>query len=263
MVFYDQKREKYYLTPEEDDPERTIQNKNNIGKVMFLTAVGRPKYDEEGNLTFSGKLGVWPFVKEVPAARRSQNRERGTLETKSIIVNREVMRQYLLEKVIPAIKDKWPQEDAHKTIFIQQDNARTHVRPNDPAFLETVAGTGLDIKLMQQPANSPDMNVLDLGFFNSIQSLTDCGNPETIEDLIHNVEQEFEEYNEAILYRVFLSLQLCMKEVINIGGGNGYKLPLMNKQRLEREGMLPHRLSCENGLYATALAHLAQFSFVS
>ena len=173
---------------------------------MFLTAVGRPKYDEEENLTFSGKLGVWPFVKEVPTARRSQNRERGTLETKSIIVNREVMRQYLLEKVIPAIKDKWPQEDAHKTIFIQQDNARTHVRPNDPAFLETVAGTGLDIKLMQQPANSPDMNVLDLGFFNSIQSLTDCGNPETIEDLIHNVEQEFEEYNEAILNRVFRSL---------------------------------------------------------
>jgi len=116
---------------------------------MFLTAVGRPKYDEEGNLTFSGKLGVWPFVKEVPAARRSRNRERGTLETKSIIVNREVMRQYLLEKVIPAIKDKWPQEDADKTIFIQQDNARTHVHPNDPAFLETVAATGLDIRLMQ------------------------------------------------------------------------------------------------------------------
>jgi len=225
---------------------------------MFLTAVGRPKYDEEGNLTFSRKLGVWPFVKEVPMAR-SQNRERGTLETKSIIVNREVMRQYLLEKVIPAIKDKWPQEDAHKTIFIQQDNARTHVHPNDPAFLETVAATGLDIRLMQQPANSLDMNVLDLGFFNSIQSLTDCGNPETIEDLIHNVEQEFKEYNEAILNRVFLSLQLCMKEVMKIGGGNRYKPPHMNKQRLEREGRLPHRLSCENGLYATALAHLAQF----
>ena len=43
------------------------------------------------------------------------------------------------------------------------------------------------------------MNVLDLGFFNSIQSLTDCGSPETIEDLIHNVVEEFKEYDEAIL----------------------------------------------------------------
>jgi hypothetical protein len=113
---------------------------------------------------------------------------------------------------------------------------------------------------MQQPANSPDMNVLDLGFFNSIQSLTDCGSPETIKDLIYNVEKEFEELDKANLNRVFLSLQLCMKEVMKIGGGNGYKVPHMNKQRLEREGRLPHRLSCESDLYAIALAHLAEFS---
>jgi len=101
----------------------------------------------------------------VPAARRSKKRERGTLETKSVIVNREVMRQFLIEKVIPAIKSKWPQDAALETIFIQQDNARTHVSPNDPAFLQAVAATGLDIRLMQQPPDSPDMNVLDLGFF--------------------------------------------------------------------------------------------------
>lgn len=111
------------------------------------------------------------------------------------------MRQYLIEKVIPAIQDKWPQEDRDKIIFIQQDNARTHVHPYDPAFLEVVVATGLDIRLMQQPANSPDMNVLDLVLFNSIQSLTDCGSPETIEGLIHNVEEEFEDYDEAILNR--------------------------------------------------------------
>jgi uncharacterized pyridoxamine 5'-phosphate oxidase family protein len=79
---------KYYLVPEEDDPVRTVQNKNSIGKVMILTTVGRPKYDEQRNLTFSEKLGLWPFMKEVPAARWSQNRDRGTLETKSVIVNR-------------------------------------------------------------------------------------------------------------------------------------------------------------------------------
>lgn len=68
----------YYLLPEED-PVRTVQNKNAIGKVMFLTAVARPRYDAEGNVTFSEKICVWPFVKEVAAVRRSDNRERGTL----------------------------------------------------------------------------------------------------------------------------------------------------------------------------------------
>ena len=43
----------YYLLLEEPDPIRTIP-KNCIGKVMFLAAVARPRYDSEGNMTFNG-----------------------------------------------------------------------------------------------------------------------------------------------------------------------------------------------------------------
>lgn len=67
--------------------------------------------------------------------------------------------------MIPAIVASWPQEDAGKTIWIQHDNARTHVPADDEAFLNAVAKTGLDIRIMHQPPNSPDMNVLDLDFF--------------------------------------------------------------------------------------------------
>lgn len=62
----------------------SIQSSNCIGKVMFLTVVSRPRYDSEGNETFSGIIGICPFVKEVPAQRRSDNRPRGTMKTKSI-----------------------------------------------------------------------------------------------------------------------------------------------------------------------------------
>jgi hypothetical protein len=55
----------YYLMPEEEDPIRTIQNKNYIGKVMFLVAVARPRYDDEGNMIFDGKIGCWAMVTEV------------------------------------------------------------------------------------------------------------------------------------------------------------------------------------------------------
>jgi hypothetical protein len=31
---------------------------NSIGKVMFLTAVAKPRYDEQGKETFDGKIGI-------------------------------------------------------------------------------------------------------------------------------------------------------------------------------------------------------------
>jgi hypothetical protein len=113
------KNKNYYLLLEEDDPIRVVQSKDCIGKVMFLTVVARPRFDSAGNVTFSGKIGVWPFVKEIPTARRSENIPRGTLETKSIKVNRDVMREFLIDKVLPAIEGAWPVEDSGKTIFIQ------------------------------------------------------------------------------------------------------------------------------------------------
>ena len=81
------------------------------------------------------------------------------------------MRSYILEKVLPAIKMKWPREDINFPIFIQQDNARVHIRSDDQEFRQIATTDGFDIRLMCQPANSPDLNVLDLGFFNGIQSL--------------------------------------------------------------------------------------------
>jgi len=59
-----------------------------------------------------------------------------------------------------------------KIIWIQQDNASAHVPVDDEEFAAAVAQTGLDIRLINQPANSPDLNVLDLGFLNSLQFLT-------------------------------------------------------------------------------------------
>jgi hypothetical protein len=56
-------------------------------------------------------------------------------------------------------------------IFIQQDNEKTHVLPNDHEFLEATAIGGWNINLVCQPLNSPDINILDLGLFAALQSL--------------------------------------------------------------------------------------------
>ncbi|KAE8775203.1 hypothetical protein D1007_52324 [Hordeum vulgare] len=236
--WYDMTRAKntYYLLPGEPPPVRTVPNTNSIGKVMFLTAVAKPRYNDDGEVTFNGKIGTWAFVEETEAVRKSQNRAKGTKELKSVKMTRNVSRDYLINKVIPAIQDKWPDEDEGATIFIQLDNAKPHVLPNDVSFREAVEQTDLDIRLVQQPPNSPDFNVLDLCFHNSLQSLTDCRSPKNIRELVEGVAEEFENYEVDKLFRSFVTLQAVMVEVMKNKGGNNYNLPHLHKDRRQNEG---------------------------
>jgi len=58
-----------------------------------------------------------------------------------------------------------------KPIFIQQDNAPFHLKLDDPLFCEAAKHEGFDIRLICQPPNSPDFNILDLSFFRAIQAI--------------------------------------------------------------------------------------------
>ncbi|XP_066375035.1 uncharacterized protein [Miscanthus floridulus] len=247
------KNKTMYMHPDEEDPHRTVQNKNAIHKVMFYSGVTQPRFDAKGRCYFDGKLGLWPFVHEEPAQRRSGNRPRGTPITKTMKVDRQTMRSYMISKLLEAICIRWPREHAYETIWIQQDNAPSHVRADDPEFATAVAQTGLDIRIMNQPANSPNMNCLDLGFFVSLQSLTDRTTSRNMDELIVNVINEYENYNPVLLNRVFLTLQGCMIEVMKDNGGNMYKIPHMNKERLEAAGMLPKSLSCDREIVQKAI----------
>ena len=90
------KFEKYYLLPYEKEPLCTCKNKNFIPKVMFLIAIAHPRFDAKGNDVFYGKLGVFPLVTQALANGTSVNRVVETLETKPMVVNREVIRLFLI-----------------------------------------------------------------------------------------------------------------------------------------------------------------------
>ena len=100
----------------------------------------------------------------------------------------------MIEKVLPAIKAKWPREDLRNPIFIQQDNARTHIDHNDDEFCRVAREDGCDIRLMCQPPNSPDLNVLDLGFFSAIQALQYKELPKTVDEFVNVVFKLFETF---------------------------------------------------------------------
>jgi hypothetical protein len=130
---------------------------------MILTVMARPRLNSLGFCTFDGKIGCFQFVTYEPAKRSSANRPAGTVELKPIkSVNRDVIRAFMIVKVLPAIAANLLPGDANKTIFIQQDKM----------FCEPAKQHGFDIRLVCQPANSHDVNVLDLGSIQSIQYKT-------------------------------------------------------------------------------------------
>ena len=117
-------------------------------------------------MCFYGKIDCFPLITYEHAIRRSQNRLRGELVIKPITsITREVIRDFMVNKMLPAIRAKWPREDVNKTIFIQQDNGPSYLKLEDPIFCEAAKQEGFDIHLICQPPISPDFNILDLGFF--------------------------------------------------------------------------------------------------
>ncbi|XP_047258607.1 uncharacterized protein LOC124890829 [Capsicum annuum] len=146
--FLSKKVERYYLLPGEHEPDsyHSYKSKNFIPKVMFMAAVARTRFDENGIELFSRKIGIFSFVVKEPAKRNSKNRTAGTMETKPIqSVTTDITRACLIEKILPAIIAKWTASDSNNPIFLQQDNARPHIGYNDLEFIESGRQDGFDI----------------------------------------------------------------------------------------------------------------------
>jgi hypothetical protein len=167
-------------------------------------------------------------------------------------ITKEVYKRYLTKKVIPAIKAQWPRRTRNQIIYIQQDNARPHVCPEDEDIILAGQTDGWNIRLICQPPNSPDYNVLDLGFFRAIQSIQLEEDIFGTEMLIKAVKNAFNKMTPKTLNAVFLTLQNVMLCALNADGGNDFKLPHMKKGKLERQKKLPHVLSCQESLYRKA-----------
>jgi hypothetical protein len=81
-------------------------------------------------------------------------------------VKKNKYRELLLEKVIPAIKDKWPRQswnDNTVVIRIQQDGSKAHISPDDSKFQAGLVELQVEDKIIlyTQPARSPDTNIND------------------------------------------------------------------------------------------------------
>ena len=92
-----------------------------------------------------------------------------------------------------------------KRVVFQHDGAKAHNGKGNLAALN-IAGKedGWDIEVVTQPAQSPDLNKLDLCLFHGLQRSTNkikANNPGK-ENMINAVLQAYEEYDVATIERV-------------------------------------------------------------
>lgn len=137
-------------------------------------------------------------------------------------ITKGIIKKCLIENLLLTIREHWFGCNS-ETICIQQDNARLHADPNDKEFVEAAVVDGYDIQLCYQPPNSPDMNVLDLGYFRTIQSLQQEEALSSIEELMEAVDKSFHDLHHNKLSKIFSTLQLCMPEAMKVDGYYNYK----------------------------------------
>ena len=211
--------QRFIIAADEDEPYRHVQRKSLLTKIMFLCAVARPRYDTNKNTWFDRKIGIWPIRKWEPAMWSSKKHAKVTPVWKNQCITWDVYCEYLIQKFLPAVKERWPTSNGR--IQLQQDGAKSHILEDNVEFKEVVDEIGLNLTVFTQSPNSPDTNILDLVFFRAIQSFNhDC--PANEEELTKSVEKE---YPLRKLNHVWLTLQSCLNMIIENDGGNNYKIP--------------------------------------
>ena len=86
------------------------------------------------------------------------------------------------------------------------------------------------VRLQYQPANSPDLNVLDLGFFTKLwikvhKILKNSDNTPTVDDAWHAAQAAWESIPSLDIEILFRTLDERMKQVIECNGRNDMPIP--------------------------------------
>ena len=95
----------FIIAADKDEPYRHAQHKWFLTKIMFLCAVARPRYDTNKNAWFDGKIGIWPIGKWELAKWSSKKHAKGTTVWKNQCIMWDVYCEYLIQKLLPAIKE--------------------------------------------------------------------------------------------------------------------------------------------------------------
>jgi hypothetical protein len=196
---------------------------------MFMGVVSRPMAD----IDHDGLFGLFLVAKNDVTA------EGEVVETVTTMT-KEVFVEMIKNKVVPCIKERLRGKDIH--VIIQMDRAGGHgggradIEEGTIRELNTWAtGKKLNITFRAQPARSPDLNMCDLGFWHSLQTLVsklrlECGPSETRTSFKDRFDQAIPDALEEwcrtkacdVLAGVHRELRRKLDQIFELNGGNNY-----------------------------------------
>lgn len=208
------------------EPRRT-QSKRYIPKVMVLAAVGYPHRRPDGTW-FDGKIGIWACTKVVAAVNNSRNRPAGAPVTTPVNMNAA---EYInMFTKAGGVRDKIREKLPHlrySGIEVQQDGAKAHTGNNAVGQIDAALQQGnWNCRMLQQPPQSPDLNVLDLGLFNGMKRSADKikGNGANIDTCVQRMTEAFHAYSSDSMSAVYVLFEIYRLTLAS-NGDNGYNLP--------------------------------------
>ena len=237
------------------------KSKRYIGKVMFIAAVCRPHPThpkvQGGNESHDGKASMHSFT-DVGTYTR------GHLAGEEKIVNVSVTGEEYCRKihqhVVPDImRNMWwfhkdsGMPEAGQTVFIQQDGASPHTSNFAQRSLRHLeSGSffnrhGFRFRVVTQPAQSPDLNVLDLAFWHSNKKTLKGRRWTTLRQMIDDVALQWEKYPAGKIENCFRTLYGIYRGILRSGGNNNFSRH-DGDRKLRRQELGPDQ-SCPRALY--------------
>ena len=207
----------------EERPKTRLKSKRFVGKIMVLTAVTRPR----GN--FNGILGSWrvatPFIYKRAATFQGNSYEAGDSRSKDCEMDGKKFATMLRTNVFPAIRKKM---SGAKLVTVQMDNAGGHgmatLHKKISNALPARKGGGPTIELVDQPAQSPDTNVCDLGLFRSVDSRIPKFRPFQLDRFARMVSKAHRQYPGDKVEQLYQTKIAVCKKMVEAKGDNSFDL---------------------------------------
>jgi hypothetical protein len=218
-----------------------VSSKSHLLKEMFLAAVARPIPSRN----FNGAIGIWAVTETKIAKHNSKHHQKGQQYEASCTMDARKFIEMVTTKMVPAILakcGKWATK-----ITIQMDNAGGHggghgditkttiqkltewVARLPQHLLELCDGRQPQIIFVAQSPRSPDLNVLDLGAWHSLQAAVDTFKhtkklrPDNVEQLRTLVCDTWAEWIlKNPLSDLFNTLTRILQLIRSVNGGINY-----------------------------------------
>jgi len=218
-----------------------VLSKTHLLKEMFLAAVARPIPARN----FDGAIGIWAVTETKVAKHTSKYHKKGEQYETSCTMDVEKFIEMVTTKMVPAVLAecrKWATK-----ITIQMDNAGAHggghgditkttiqkltewVSDFPQHLLEICDGRHPEIIFVALPPRSPDLNVLDLGAWHSLQAAVDIfkhtkklcpDNVDQLRTLVYDTWAEWIANNP--LPDLFVTLNRVLELIRSVNGGINY-----------------------------------------